>query len=105
MKRSVRILGTVVVIFGSLLLGGCNKGQKCKSTVVAISGEHGHKADVPADHVNRGIAGTYPVTGGEHEHVLPLKDQDFADLKAGKTVHTRTTSVNGHTHEVEIHCE
>lgn len=91
---------------------GCDKGasatdSKCvqNGTLVELSGNHGHTVDIPADGVKRGIGGTYAVKGGDHEHAIALKDEDMKKLQAGQPVTTRTTSVNGHVHEVSISCK
>lgn len=104
------------VILGALVLGaglvgstgGCSKsGSKCvtNGTVVEISGNHGHVANIPAEDVKRGIGGTYAIKGADHEHAMVLKDEDMQSLQKGQTVRTRTSSVNGHLHEVEIRCK
>jgi hypothetical protein len=86
---------------------GCNKseGACAKGAVAQISGEHGHAAEIPADHVKRGVGGSYQAKGGDHEHVISLKDADFAKLAAGEKVRTVATSVSAHTHEVEVSCK
>jgi hypothetical protein len=103
------VLAALVLGAGFLVVApGCEKsGSKCvtNGTVVEISGNHGHTADVPADAVKRGIGGTYAVKGADHEHALVLKDDDMKSLQKGQAVRTRTSSVNGHLHEVEIRCK
>jgi hypothetical protein len=102
----------LVIIFGlggaslAVFAVGCKSDGACAQGAVAqISGEHGHAAEVPADHVKRGVGGSYQAKGGDHEHVISLKDADFAKLKAGEKVKTVATSVNAHTHEVEVACK
>lgn len=103
------VMGSLVLGAGLLLAApGCDKGgSKCvtNGTVVEISGNHGHTADVPKDAVKRGIGGTYAVKGADHEHAIVLKDEDMQALQKGTPVRTRTSSVNGHLHEVEIRCK
>jgi hypothetical protein len=101
----------VAWVLSGVLLTGCDKASapssKCVSrgTVAEISGNHGHTLDIPADHVRRGLGGTYAVKGGDHEHVVVLTDADQQKLGAGTAVKTRTSSVNGHVHEIEIKCK
>ncbi len=107
--RLAAFLGSMVIGAGVLLgASSCDKASsKCvtNGTVVEISGNHGHTADVPADAVKRGIGGTYVTKGGDHEHAMVLKDDDMKSLQKGQPVRTRTNSVNGHVHEVEIRCK
>jgi len=101
--RLVLGLGSALMITFSV---GCKSQASCTQGAVAeISGNHGHGADVPAEHVNRAVGGSYAIKGGDHEHVVSLKDADMAKLKAGEKIRTVATSVNGHTHEVEVACK
>lgn len=108
LKSTLRIaLGAIVLSF---LAAGCDKGvpdNACtkNGAMADLSGNHGHAIDVPADHVKRGIGGTYAVRGGEHEHVIVLKDEDMKKIQRAESVKTRTSSVNGHVHEVEVKCK
>jgi len=89
---------------------GCEKSapeNACtkNGATAELSGNHGHTIDIPADHIKRGIGGTYAVKGGDHEHAIALKDEDMKKLQQAQPVKTRTSSVNGHVHEVEIKCK
>lgn len=87
------------------LASGCEEKNACAGGVTAdISGNHGHSLAIPADAVKRGIGGTYPLQGGSHEHAVPVKDADFEKLQGGGTATTRSTSVEGHTHEITLSC-
>lgn len=110
MKASLRLFVTLAGLALTPLSAGCEKGappSKCETngTMVELSGNHGHSVDIPADHVKRGMGGTYAVKGGDHEHAVVLKDEDMKKLKAGTSVTTRTSSVNSHLHEVTISCK
>jgi hypothetical protein len=87
MKRST--IGAALM--GMLLTSaaGCSKQTECKTSVVTISGNHGHVVAIPAKHG----AGTYAVRGGDHEHTLALSAAEFAELSAAGALRTRTTSV------------
>jgi hypothetical protein len=97
----------------ALVAPGCDKGggggteSKCvtSGTAAEISGNHGHAIDIPSDAVKRGLGGTYAVKGGDHEHAVALTDADMKNLQAGQPATTRTSSVNGHVHEVKISCK
>lgn len=100
------LAGTVASI---ALLGAC-KGESQSACITAgviveIDGTHGHEASVPADHVKRGLGGTYPVSGEDHKHVLTLRDADMQKLQRGEPVETVTSSVKGHTHGVTLRCK
>jgi hypothetical protein len=96
-------LATAVLVVVNI---DCRGETACAQGAAAeISGNHGHTTEVPAEHVKRGVGGSYAIKGGDHEHVVSLKDADMAELKAGKKVRTIATSVNGHTHEVEVACK
>jgi hypothetical protein len=51
------------------------------------------------------MGGTYAVKGPDHEHAIALKDEDMKKLQRAEPVTTRTSSVNGHVHEVVIKCK
>lgn len=98
--KSIGLTGLAV-----LALVACEKKGACDKGVVAtLSDNHGHRIEIPADAVKRGIGGTYPVTGGDHKHAVYVKDEAFAKLQKGETVTTRTSSVEGHVHEVTLSC-
>ncbi len=104
---------SVAVALGSLcsmlaIAASCNKpANKCVTSgaVAEISGDAAHTLEIPADHVKRGLGGMYSSKGGDHEHVIALKDEDMKKLAAGTPVETRTTSVSGHVHEARIRCK
>ena len=104
-RRLVVVLGVMGSSLVALVAGCKSDGACAKGAVAQISGEHGHAAEIPADHVKRGVGGSYQAKGGDHEHVISLKDADFAKLQAGEKVRTIATSVNAHTHEVEVACK
>lgn len=91
-----------------LPLAGCKGAESTclkQGARAEISGNHGHAVEIPAEHVRRGVGGTYPLKGTEHEHVFVLRDDDMKELAAGHSVKTRASSVNGHTHEIEVRCQ
>jgi hypothetical protein len=94
------------LIAACVLSAGCQKKSACvtNGVVVDIAGNHGHAADISAEHVRRGVGGIYPVTGGTHEHAMRLSDADMKALQEGRSVTTRSTSVNGHVHEIGVAC-
>jgi hypothetical protein len=91
----------------ALAAAGCKDKSACdvEQAKVEISGNHGHSIEIKGSAIRRGIGGTYPVRGGNHEHVFALKDADMKALNAGEKVTTRASSVNGHTHEIVVHCQ
>lgn len=73
---------------------------------MAVAGSHPHEVTIPAEHIERGVGGVYPVRGqADHSHVIHLSDAEMRQLKAGTSVQTRTSSVNAHVHEVEVSCK
>ena len=99
-----------VVVGVAALAVGCDKGEgaagtKCGNGAQAeLTGNHGHAVEISADQIKRGMGGGLGVKGGDHEHAIMLKDEDMKKLQAGEKVSTRTSSVNGHMHEVTITC-
>jgi len=96
-----------VVVVSSVATFGCESKSACvKNGVVAeVAGSHPHTLDIPKDHVERGVGGTYPVKGDDHSHVVVLTDANVQQLKSGGPVTTRASSVNAHTHEISIRCK
>jgi hypothetical protein len=109
-RRTLGPIAALAMVFG-LGAFGCKSepASKCvtNGTVVEISGNHGHTADVPAADIKRGIGGTYPLAKGtaDHQHVFVLRDADMQKLQKGEAVTTRSSSVNGHLHELAIRCK
>ena len=105
----VKSLAVALALTGIVACSKSEPASKCvtNGTVVEISGNHGHTADVPSDAVKRGIGGTYPIAKGtaDHEHVFVLKDADMQKLQKGEQVTTRSSSVNGHLHEIGVSCK
>lgn len=95
-------IGSLVV-----LAVGCQKKSAClkNGVVVDIAGNHGHEASISAEPIQRGIGGVYPLRGGTHEHAMMLTDADMKALQDGKPVTTRSTSVDGHVHEIRVTCK
>jgi hypothetical protein len=96
-----------VILSAALGLTGfaCKSETACKGGIaVEIAGNHGHSLEIPASAIERGVGGTYPLRGGDHEHVVALRDADLERLKKGEELTTRATSVNGHTHEIGLKC-
>ena len=102
-KRSVVLFGLLLL---ALPLAACRKSGTCagKDLLVEVSGNHGHAERIPAAELERG-AHSYRLEGGSHEHGVRLSDADLAALTAGKSVERRTSSMNGHVHEVRLSCE
>ena len=90
-----------------VVVSACRSKSACVQNGVAVDivGNHGHEVSIPSDHVGRGVGALYPVRGGTHEHAIMLTDADTKALQAGKAVATRTTSVEGHVHEVNVKCK
>ena len=99
-----------VLLFGLLLLSfplaGCRKTGTCagKDLLLEVSGNHGHAQRIPAAELERG-ARAHRLEGGSHDHAVRLTDADLTQLAAGKSVERRTSSMNGHVHEVRLSCE
>jgi hypothetical protein len=85
----------------------CQKKSDClkNGVVVEIAGNHGHEAAIPTEQVERGAGKMYPVRGGTHEHTMNLTDADMKSLQAGSPVTTRSTTVQGHVHEIGVTCK
>jgi hypothetical protein len=108
--RSALVSLAVTTAALSLFTTGCKSEPQSKcttnGTAVEVSGNHGHEATVPAADVKRGIGGTYPLKGSaDHQHVFVLRDADMQKLQRGEAVTTRSSSVNGHLHELAIRCK
>jgi hypothetical protein len=90
----------------ALAAGGCSRASTCltKGAAVTITGQHDHQATITAEHVKRGVGGTYVAKGQDHDHLFMLKDADMASLQKGQPVKTVTSSVNAHGHEVVVAC-
>jgi hypothetical protein len=84
----------------------CKEDSICtkEGVHVDIGGNHGHTLELNAENIERGAGKRFNLTGGTHKHAIVLKTADLDALKAGKTVETRTSSANAHTHEIAIHC-
>ncbi len=92
----------------ALSLASCKKeesGCMARGATAEISGNHGHTTNIAAEHIRRGVGGTYPVEGADHAHVFVLKDEDMKQLALGNPVKTRSSSVKAHVHEIEVHCK
>jgi hypothetical protein len=91
----------------ALALTGCQEKSACvkNGVTVEITGNHGHEATVPLERVRDTVPGLVAVTGGGHQHALMLTEADMKALHDGKPVTTRTTSVQGHAHEVGVRCK
>lgn len=107
------IQGSLIAVSVSIaaLAAGCDKGGGSAGTQCAngaqaeLTGNHGHAVEISADQIKRGMGGPHAVKGGDHEHAILLKDEDVKKLQAGEKVATRTSSVNGHMHEVTFSCK
>jgi hypothetical protein len=90
-----------------LLSAGCQRKSACakNGAVVDIAGNHGHETSISGEHVRRGVGGMYPLRGGAHEHTMMLTDADMRSLLDGKPVTTRSTSTDGHVHEISVACK
>jgi len=89
----------------ALAATACKKGGVCggKELLVVTSGNHGHDTRIPARSLQRG-AGLFRLEGGSHDHAFRLDEAASAELEAGASVETRTTSSNGHVHAVRLKC-
>jgi len=90
----------------ALSTGACKKSGTCagKDLLVEVSGNHGHAERIPASELERG-AHVHRLEGGSHEHALRLSDADLTELASGIAVERRSSSSNGHVHELRIRCE
>lgn len=109
-SRGMRSAPVVVLalVAGGAFVSGCESESACvkNGVEVEIAGNHKHAMSVPIEHIKRAVGGMYPVKGtADHEHVVKLSDADMEKLKKGEAVETRTSSVNGHTHEVAVRCK
>lgn len=88
-------------------LAACAQKNRCVTEGVdaQIAGDHPHSAIVPTEHMKRAVGGTYPVRGSDHEHAIVLRENDMQKLERGEPATTRTSSANGHVHEVIVRCK
>lgn len=103
-----RRLGRWLTVGGFVVIvAGCQKKSACETNgvVVDIAGNHSHEASISAEHIRRGEGRMYPLRGGTHQHTMMLTDADMKALQDGKSVTTRSTSVDGHVHEVVVACK
>lgn len=107
MKHEQLIVKSATIAFLALALAGCQKKSDCvkNGVVVEIAGNHGHEVAIPTQHVEQGVGGMYPIKGGTHEHAMSLTDDNMKALKEGQPVTTRTTTVQGHVHEISVSCK
>jgi len=83
--------------------GSPDAAETCGAT--AISANHGHALQVPAEDVAAGVAKTYSIKGASnHPHDVALTASDFADLTAGKSLTVVSSVVGGHSHTVTVTC-
>ena len=96
----------LVVALLVLLHPACSKSGVChgKDLLVEISGNHDHNERIVAAALARG-AGNYKLEGGSHEHTLRLSEATIAKLETGDRVELRSSSQNGHLHELRLSCE
>jgi hypothetical protein len=106
-SRNLRWLATCTMITAAFSAVDCSRKSKsnCVTLGVEVAGSHPHSSDVPADHLKRGVGATYPLRDGDHEHVFVLSDSNMQTLQLGQSVTTRSSSVNGHVHEVKVSCK
>jgi len=97
----------VLTLLSAAAISGCKSKSACvKNGVIAeVEGSPPHTLQIPSDHVERLLGGTYPVKGETHEHVVPLSDADMKTLDSGGTLTKRASSVNAHTHEITSRCK
>jgi hypothetical protein len=105
--RSLAIRHAAASVALAAMFAACSHKSRCVTdgVDVQIAGDHPHSAAVPTDHVKRGAGRTYSVRGSDHEHAFVLRDDDMQKLERGESVTTRTSSVNGHVHEVVVRCK
>lgn len=91
--------GMTLLGFNSAVLA-CDNGAKG-----IISANHGHRLDVPVDHVDDGRQRTYSIRGTSgHDHKVTLQASHFAELRQGNTVSVRSTTDVGHGHDILVAC-
>ncbi|MBX3233899.1 MAG: hypothetical protein KIT84_31615 [Labilithrix sp.] len=75
------------------------------ATAATISANHGHALVVPTEDVAAAETKTYSIQGASsHPHIVTLTAEDFAQLAAGATVTTASTTDAGHAHFVKVIC-
>jgi hypothetical protein len=108
LPRTSRAVGIALfAVLPAATAVGCESKSACvKNGVLGeVEGSPPHTLDIPKDHVERKLGGTYAVKGESHEHVVPLSDADMKTLHSGGKVSKRASSVNAHTHEITIRCK
>jgi hypothetical protein len=104
-RGSVRVAGALAVaLIACAAFCTCRRQSGRCATVAEISGNHGHEVVVPTSVLQNGDTATIGVEGGTHRHVVVLRQADISSLEARQPVRTRTSSVHGHAHEVELRC-
>jgi hypothetical protein len=88
-------------------LAACSHKSRCvgEGVDVQIASDHPHSAIVSTEHMKRAVGATYPVRGSDHEHAIALRENDMHKLERGEPTTTRTSSANGHVHEVIVRCK
>jgi len=101
----VRVAGALAVgLIACAAFCTCRAQSRQCAIVAEISGNHGHEVLVPASVLKTGDTATIGVEGGTHRHVLVLRPTDVGSLEGRQPVRSRTSSVHGHAHEVELRC-
>jgi hypothetical protein len=106
LRASMKPVLLLCLLFASIPLSGCRKSGTCagKDLLVEVSGNHEHAERISAAELERG-ARAYRLEGGSHEHALRLSEADLSQLAAGKSVERRSSSMNGHVHQLRLSCE
>jgi hypothetical protein len=104
-RGGVRVAGVLAVgLVACAAFCTCRAQSSDCRIGVEISGNHGHDVVVPAAVMTSDGLSTLGVEGGTHRHVVVVQQVDIATLKGHHPVRTRTSSVQGHGHEVELRC-
>ncbi|HJV60350.1 MAG TPA: hypothetical protein VJ743_05350, partial [Albitalea sp.] len=78
-------------------------GTSCSATT--ISGNHGHALTVPQSDLDSTTDKVYSIMGSaSHDHTITLSAAMLAQLKAGMSVTTTSTTTLSHNHDVTVSC-
>lgn len=111
-----QFLDTLVIgATGVSVLGACgddsssgrDSGTGACVPTETIATNHGHSVVIPSAHVTAGTERSYSIQGtSPHDHMITVSAAMFAQLAAGMTVNTGSTTggADGHNHMVTLRC-
>jgi hypothetical protein len=98
---------SVLAACGDDSSSGGDSGPRSCAPSDTIASNHGHSVVIPSAHVMEGTERSYSIQGtSPHDHMITVTAAMFAQLAAGMTVNTGSTTggADGHNHMVTIRC-